>query len=492
MLTKEQIKSIKWYRQSGAGIPLCIGLAMQPLSGRMLRKSGFYFPNDIAFFSKEESGYIFYHYFDYFLTLKEMDKLFSYLDSGESHFMNLKNDFYAAGEKMEAAGLSLLETNVDSGEFKRRYREFVELTLQFWENSLFMDLLDPFEEKIIEYIFENARKSIDRTQLSALMNPSNLSNFQNEQRELFEIYQKAKPLGISKEIEGLIEEHSKKYYWLKNDYQTVEYLGKEYYLLELKKLLNNPKEAENILHNIEKFNALQQEKADIIKELGLDARVQEKLNFFNWLITYRDDRKKYNQISNYFIIEVIKKISDEMGIDYELLKWAMPNEIEGIIGQNHETMKKLEIRKKLGIMIVFANGSGESEVITGLDTREYLEIIEKTIEASEIRGTTASLGKVIGTVKVILNQDDFSKMEKGDVIVASMTRPEYVPIMKIASAIITDEGGITCHAAIVSREFGIPCLTGTQVATRMLKDGDLIDVDANHGVVKIIKSVAKP
>ena len=68
-----------------------------------------------------------------------------------------------------------------------------------------------------------------------------------------------------------------------------------------------------------------------------------------------------------------------------------------------------------------------------------------------------------------------------------MTRPEFVPLMRKAKAIITDEGGITCHAAIISRELKILCIIGTKTATRLLKDGDLVEVDANTGVVKILK-----
>ena len=68
-----------------------------------------------------------------------------------------------------------------------------------------------------------------------------------------------------------------------------------------------------------------------------------------------------------------------------------------------------------------------------------------------------------------------------------MTRPEFVPLLKQASAIITDEGGITSHAAIVSRELKIPCIIGTKVATKVLKDGDKVEVNANHGVVRIIE-----
>lgn len=68
-----------------------------------------------------------------------------------------------------------------------------------------------------------------------------------------------------------------------------------------------------------------------------------------------------------------------------------------------------------------------------------------------------------------------------------MTSVDFVPIMKRASAFVTDEGGITSHASIVSREMNKPCIIGTKIATQVLKDGDLVEVDANNGVVKILK-----
>ena len=68
-----------------------------------------------------------------------------------------------------------------------------------------------------------------------------------------------------------------------------------------------------------------------------------------------------------------------------------------------------------------------------------------------------------------------------------MTRPEYVPLMKKASGVVTDEGGITCHAAIISRELGMPCVIGTKIATRMFKTGDLVEVDANNGLVRMLE-----
>ena len=78
------------------------------------------------------------------------------------------------------------------------------------------------------------------------------------------------------------------------------------------------------------------------------------------------------------------------------------------------------------------------------------------------------------------------KITKGDILVTGMTLPDYIPSMKKAAAIITNEGGITCHAAIVSRELGKPCIIGTKNATTIIKDGDMIEVRANHGTVRIL------
>ena len=76
------------------------------------------------------------------------------------------------------------------------------------------------------------------------------------------------------------------------------------------------------------------------------------------------------------------------------------------------------------------------------------------------------------------------KMNQGDILVSAATNPNLMPAIRQAAAIITDEGGLTCHAAIVSRELEIPCLVGTKIATKVLKDGDKVEVDAERGVVK--------
>ncbi|MFA6328666.1 MAG: phosphoenolpyruvate synthase [Candidatus Micrarchaeia archaeon] len=100
-----------------------------------------------------------------------------------------------------------------------------------------------------------------------------------------------------------------------------------------------------------------------------------------------------------------------------------------------------------------------------------------------LRGLGAAPGIGKGTVKVLAGPKEMNKVMKGDVLVTDMTTPDFVPAMKRASAIVTNSGGMTCHAAIVSREMGIPCIVGTKNGTTVLHEGQMITVDASRGIV---------
>lgn len=110
-------------------------------------------------------------------------------------------------------------------------------------------------------------------------------------------------------------------------------------------------------------------------------------------------------------------------------------------------------------------------------------------DISEIKGAIAQMGCVRGTAKVILGIKEVSKVKAGDILVTYMTSPDFLAAMKKAAAFVTNEGGLTCHAAIIARELKKPCVIGTKIATKIIKDGDLVEVDANKGIVKILKGV---
>lgn len=132
------------------------------------------------------------------------------------------------------------------------------------------------------------------------------------------------------------------------------------------------------------------------------------------------------------------------------------------------------------------------------EIRQLLQFSGETSAVSEsLTGISASKGKVRGRVKVIISNPstydalpgEFAKMQKGDILVAETTSPEFMPACMKAAAILADQGGLLSHAAVISRELKIPAIVGLRIATQVLKDGDFVEVDAERGVVKVIESV---
>ncbi|MFA6272373.1 MAG: PEP-utilizing enzyme [Patescibacteria group bacterium] len=132
--------------------------------------------------------------------------------------------------------------------------------------------------------------------------------------------------------------------------------------------------------------------------------------------------------------------------------------------------------------------NGRVGFYTGAKAKEFKKLFVQTkpnIKHSDIiRGQVAYPGKAKGIVKIINSTGDLNKFNEGDILLSYSTNPSLVPAMNKAAAIVTNAGGITCHAAIVSRELGIPCIIGTEVATKVFKDGDVVEVDATKGIIK--------
>jgi len=137
----------------------------------------------------------------------------------------------------------------------------------------------------------------------------------------------------------------------------------------------------------------------------------------------------------------------------------------------------------------------QSRPVTTLDmTAAEGEAVHEGERTVITKGLGASPGMAAGTVKIINSTDELDKVQEGDILVTVMTTPDMVPAMKRANGIITDEGGVTCHAAIVSRELGIPCVVGTGEATSILPENSLVTLDGNKGIVwegKLVETAKK-
>lgn len=122
--------------------------------------------------------------------------------------------------------------------------------------------------------------------------------------------------------------------------------------------------------------------------------------------------------------------------------------------------------------------------------RKFKFVLESAFSTKgilKLKGQPAFSGKIKGRVRKILKVSDVPLLKKNEVLVSYMTIPDFLPAMKKASAFITDEGGMLCHAAIVAREMKKPCIIGTKFSTQVLKDGDMVEVDAVKGIVKILR-----
>ncbi len=177
----------------------------------------------------------------------------------------------------------------------------------------------------------------------------------------------------------------------------------------------------------------------------------------------------------------------QAGCSKEMILATLKGEIEAYFGGTPLPDKNiLKNRYARSVLLV---EEARQELFVGKDTGLIEDIVRSKIQMDLIRGQIAYQGKSAGRVRIVWNPSDPSIVfEYGDILVTGMTRPEFLPLMKKAGAFITDAGGILSHAAIVAREMKKPCIIGTGVATKVLKDGDLVEVDANVGVVKILKT----
>jgi len=172
------------------------------------------------------------------------------------------------------------------------------------------------------------------------------------------------------------------------------------------------------------------------------------------------------------LAELAKKIEEHYGKPQDI-EWAIDSELDF-----PENVFILQSRPETVWSLKAVEAAPEKKVKVGLaKPEETLKVVVKGIPAGK-------RGIGFGVAKVVLNPEEAAKvMRKGNILVTDMTNPDYVPFMRLAGAIVTDKGGITCHAAIVSRELGIPCVVGTENATKLMVSGKEYTVDARSGVV---------
>jgi phosphohistidine swiveling domain-containing protein len=318
-----------------------------------------------------------------------------------------------------------------------------------------------------------------KEEFNKLITAPEKSFLQREEEDLLKI---ALEKGLDK---SAIEEHTQKYIWVPFDYGANHY-DQEHFLSELKTLLKQSKEElicrYNALRNF--TENIKKEQAEIIKQYALSENTYNLFKVVQHSHFLIDYKKELFTKLHWYCEVIFKEIAKRWDFDVTYVRYAFPEEVEKFLNHGGVDQQKIIDRYKNHAYIAKENGTFEflDNPVQFID--DFLREYEKKEEKEEIRGKVAQPGKVSGKVRIILNAKNCNTICQGEILITAMTSPDFMVAVKRAAAIVTDEGGITCHAAIVSRELGIPCVIGTKVATKAFKDGDLVEVDANHGVVK--------
>lgn len=264
----------------------------------------------------------------------------------------------------------------------------------------------------------------------------------------------------------------KKYFWMNNNYAGTSYLTEA----EVKQRLEDIKKEKNL-----------EQPRDQKLILKLNGEAKKTIDLLRNFSLYKDERKKNIFIFLHYFELLLKEIAQRSKLSLDDTRNIFPWEIELALKGK---IKSLTIQKrKKFCVVVWEEGKAKPEVCVGDKARGWEKLtLEKKEQTNTIKGNPASRGKVQGRVRVLFSAKDCHLLQKGEVLVTFMTSPDFISAMRKASAVITNLGGVTSHAAIISRELGIPCIVGTKVATKILKDGDLVGVDADSGTVSVIHS----
>lgn len=278
----------------------------------------------------------------------------------------------------------------------------------------------------------------------------------------------------SKEFSRALKKHVTTYAWLGNKMMSYTPFTEQQILSRLETVGEKP---------LDKLVEIQTNRKHLEREAKLVIKIltpeqKELVKMYQQLLLLRTERADAVCKAAQLTYPLFFWVAEELGMTRQELVRFSKSEIEEMIN----TGKRSDAGKREKYHATFING--KFDVHWG----SWGEEEKQQSGVKEIKGVIACKGLARGTVKIIRDVPEQVKVERGDILVASYTNPNMVPAMERAAAIITNIGGLTSHAAIVSREMNKPCIIGTKIATQVLKDGDEVEVDADQGVVRVLSN----
>ncbi len=291
-----------------------------------------------------------------------------------------------------------------------------------------------------------------------------------------------------------IQKHLNKYGWL-----TYSYSGPVMSFADICLMLkDNLNKNDSILGQKNKLIAhyknIKKEKSQLIKKISLSKHLVYMFGVSAEFMYIKDFRKGVYQKSYVAMDPVLQEIANRLGLSLKQSKYCIYSELDEWLSRKNKSKKYIDKINQRMIKSCYLVKNGDFKIFEGKKMEKILPSLLKKIKGEEtsnfngeLKGLVSYSGTVSGIVKIVLTKNDVDKVQVGDILVSSSTNPDLLIAMKKAAAFVTDTGGITSHAAILSRELKKPCIVGVKIGTRVFKDGDLVEVDAENGVVRKIK-----
>lgn len=321
-------------------------------------------------------------------------------------------------------------------------------------------------------------------QLAALMG---LKTHTPEYERVLEERVKGMKAQIPSSILRCIERHYRAYYYVK-----FMWIGKDgvysfdHYLKELVKLIGSGVNPLMELARLgREFRRQQQVRQRLMKKLRIGPKWRKVFDEWGDFMVTKIYRRYAQIYAIYRMQPILREIARRIRLSDGDVRFMLKDEVRQALLQKKVNRAAIRSRRKLA---VYYYEKGLEMVFTGARARALVKRVEKihTHDVREVTGQVGCVGMAAGIVKLVFRPSDMSKMNIGDILVSIATDPDIVPAMKKAAAIVTEQGGMTSHAAIVARELGIPCVIGTKIAIKVFTDGDRVEVDATKGIVRKI------
>lgn len=389
------------------------------------------------------------------------------------------------------------------------YQQYISIARKIYSAGLVLPFLDFQETTFIsdelnKFLSSKVGKKKQKEYFHILTTPIKFSSEKLQEIDLLKIFSSIKKskkaqkalttesnekifASLPKSIQEKLKNHEKKYAWtlflFEGPPADISYFID--ILKDFKRRRINPDKELNFIKSEQK-NIINKQKK-YLNELQPDPYYEMIISsapgFGYWKVRRKEDQFK----SYYYIQSLFKEIAKRLHLTVQQLRFMHPDEIDIALKTDEVDINLLNQRKQI---TVYFNQAKKYKILTGDKAYKFIKENVKFTKAKknikELKGSTACSGKAKGTVKVVNMVEDMEKFNQGDVLVSSATNPNLMPAIRKAAAILTDEGGLTCHAAIVSREFNIPCVVGLSIVTNVLKDGDRVEVDASKGIIRKI------